>query len=130
MPASPRLVRHASESKERALRPATMSAGPSIPRVAISRPRDVVAFFPWVYRVGEQKMDSMCLLYCIAIDGCLSVDRCAASRKTGEESVVSAGRNDIPLSLHDGSDSFRFFFLTEKNSPVDLDAKCRRQAAR
>src|SRR6266550_2214662 len=70
MPASPRLVRHTSESKERALRPATMSAGPSIPRVAISRPRDEVAFFPWVYRAGEQKMDNMCLLYCIAIEGC------------------------------------------------------------
>src|SRR5438552_3409427 len=69
MPASPRLVCHASASNERALRPATMSAGPSIPRVAISCPRDVVAFLPWVYRVGEQKTDSMCLLYCIAIDG-------------------------------------------------------------
>ena len=67
MPASPRLVRHTSESKERALRPATMSAGPSNPRVDISRPRDAVAFFPWVYRAGEQMMDSMWLLYCISI---------------------------------------------------------------
>jgi len=44
-----------------------MRAGPSNPRVDISTPRDAVAFFPWVYRAGEQKMDSMWILYCISI---------------------------------------------------------------
>jgi hypothetical protein len=44
-----------------------MSAGPSSPSVDISSPRDAVAFFPWVYRAGEQKMDNMWILYCISI---------------------------------------------------------------
>src|ERR1700736_427249 len=59
IPAVLRVLCHACESSAIALLPATISAGPSISRFAISWPRDSVAFLPWVYRVGEQNMESM-----------------------------------------------------------------------
>src|SRR4051794_2598925 len=63
MPAPPRLTSQTPESIPIALDPAMISAGPSRPRSAISRPRDAVAFFPCVYRLGEKNTESMWILY-------------------------------------------------------------------
>src|SRR5579883_2660957 len=54
-PASPRLASHVSASRPMTVLPAMISAGPSSPSAAISRPSAAVAPLPCVYRPGEQK---------------------------------------------------------------------------
>src|SRR5512135_236844 len=59
IPASRKVRSQVWDRSWMAERPATSSAGPRRPRPVISRPSAAVAFFPWVYRLGEQKTDNI-----------------------------------------------------------------------
>ena len=57
--ASSRLDFQVSASRPITVLPAMISTGPSSPRAAISRPSAAVAPLPCVYRLGEEKTESM-----------------------------------------------------------------------